>query len=670
MPQSASEPLDVLMLSSSPTPKCDLVFVHGLMGSPEDTWRVGDQYWPSWLASYGDIWILRYPADLLWWSSSGASMAIPDRARSVIDLLVSAGIGQTRPVIFVTHSLGGLLVKAILRLANDFVDSDWKKLLSNTRGVVFLATPHRGSHIASIANLGKILGISVNATQLTSNDPYLRDLSSWYTNNAKRYGIKTYAYYETLPTHGLVIVDPASADPGVDDCTAIPADYNHINICKFAANHHPVYGGILRFIESIVGPPHSFLNRQDSDNAPEYSVDTVFGMRRGDTHHYIQRLGVDNAFITHLIGDRHLCIYGSSKQGKTALRKKHISDSQCLVVVCDRSWTSTDVFAALLRTAGYQIERDASAPNKCLVRLPGSGDTKINVDLNDAQDFIGVLEARFKGRYLIIEEFHYLSEESQRDIAYKLKALHEVTRHYLFIVVGVWLESNRLVHLNGDLVGRVSPINADMWADDDLIHVITEGERKLNIRFPTGFAAKLVAKSCGSVYLVREACRRACEIVGVYGRVEITRPIDQTLNVRAILKEVASDGIDYQGQLLSMFAISANEVYAVEQEQNLKEWVLRALVCSTGADMRKGITVRKLRSLIQQKHPQHYHPSEGQIERMLKAMLSRHLAAGQSLFDYDRQEKCVRCVDKGFILWRMGTNEDRIEHLIAEGEAV
>jgi hypothetical protein len=40
---------------------------------------------------------------------------------------------------------------------------------------------------------------------------------------------------------------------------------------------------------------------------------------------------------------------------------------------------------------------------------------------------------------------------------------------------------------------------------------------------------------------------------------------------------------------------------------------------------------------------------------------------GQNLFDYDRQEAVVRCVD-GFILWRTGASPDKIEHLIFEGE--
>jgi hypothetical protein len=76
--------------------------------------------------------------------------------------------------------------------------------------------------------------------------------------------------------------------------------------------------------------------------------------------------------IGQLIGGKHLCIYGSSKQGKTSLRKKHISPAEELCVVCDRKWTSVDVFAALLKAADCQVQRSSEDQSSSVysARLP------------------------------------------------------------------------------------------------------------------------------------------------------------------------------------------------------------------------------------------------------------------------------------------------------------
>src|SRR5262249_25040377 len=153
---------------TGPPKQADVVFVHGLMGSAHKTWSHTSEpaaFWPNWLSEYGNIWMLGYPAELFWWLSSGASMALPDRARSVIDFLANHELGH-KPLVLVTHSLGGLLVKAILRTAYDLNEPRWKRLLSSTRGIVFLGTPHTGSALATYANAIKGLGIAIDATQL------------------------------------------------------------------------------------------------------------------------------------------------------------------------------------------------------------------------------------------------------------------------------------------------------------------------------------------------------------------------------------------------------------------------------------------------------------------------------------------------------------------------
>ena len=74
----------------------------------------------------------------------------------------------------------------------------------------------------------------------------------------------------------------------------------------------------------------------------------------------------------------------------------------------------------------------------------------------------------------MLEDFHYLPIETQKDFAVALKAFHEQST-LCFMIVGVWLDESRLTVYNGDLTGRLIGINADKWSQAELREVIEVG---------------------------------------------------------------------------------------------------------------------------------------------------------------------------------------------------
>lgn len=85
---------------------------------------------------------------------------------------------------------------------------------------------------------------------------------------------------------------------------------------------------------------------------------------------YVARQSVDTAFLNSLTRDKHIVIYGSSKQGKTSLRKNCLQEDDYIVVHCCNRWSLGDLHAAILKRAGYELTqsttRTTSGKNKIL----------------------------------------------------------------------------------------------------------------------------------------------------------------------------------------------------------------------------------------------------------------------------------------------------------------
>lgn len=144
----------------------DIVFVHGLFGSRSGSWTKAGVCYPR------DFLGLDIPGIRVvawgWTGSLSSSGSFSDQADSLLADLSRLRIGMTRPIIFVGHGLGGMIIKealvaaAMSRIYGAHVELG--NIFPRTIGCVFLGTPHVRSGKRS-------LGECMAATALLSPSP-------------------------------------------------------------------------------------------------------------------------------------------------------------------------------------------------------------------------------------------------------------------------------------------------------------------------------------------------------------------------------------------------------------------------------------------------------------------------------------------------------------------
>lgn len=266
--------------SSSESPPLDVVFVHGLRGGPFKTWRITEDksstqsglvekidqeagkqgtFWPrEWLAAefpHARLFSLKYKTNLTQWS--GASLPLLEVSSMLLDKLVAAGIGN-RPVVFVTHSMGGLVVKQMLHQAKaENIDN----LVKNTIGIVFYSCPHFGSKLADMPwRMGFVFRPAPTIGELRSGSPRLVELNDFIRHLHKKKQLEVLSFSETKVTpivegYGgwafrMEIVPIESAYPGFGELIVLESA-DHINSCKPVNRTDPSYTVTLDFLRKL-----------------------------------------------------------------------------------------------------------------------------------------------------------------------------------------------------------------------------------------------------------------------------------------------------------------------------------------------------------------------------------------------------------------------------------
>ena len=191
--------------------------VHGLQGDAYKTWEYGN----------GTLWLRdllpgEIPSARIMTFGYNSTIAFSNSVARIediaLDLLNRLGAQRDentdrRPVVFLCHSLGGIVVKKALIIAHErSSDPVFKDILMNTKAIAFLGVPHKGSDSAWWANFAAnaLKGASIGSTTNNALVADLRKDSSVLSTISKQFidrgrDLSIYTFYERLRLKGVLV---------------------------------------------------------------------------------------------------------------------------------------------------------------------------------------------------------------------------------------------------------------------------------------------------------------------------------------------------------------------------------------------------------------------------------------------------------------------------------
>ncbi|KAI1207405.1 uncharacterized protein F4807DRAFT_434469 [Annulohypoxylon truncatum] len=258
----------IVQLHGSDNANIDICFVHGLAGDRTGTWEWADDNskethsWPAEflpqdieadrlnvrILSYGYKSFAPTPEYLtqrtLYRHSQSLLLALANLRKDCPD----------RPLIFVGHSLGGIVIKSALIFSSQDKSPDLLALSVSTTGIIFLGTPHNETMptldqlkwpriLANIVDLTKVGNPSL-VKHLEKQSLSLQSRLQPFKALSDNISIVSY-YEEASTTLPHIIVPKPSTKPSYGDRVDI-IHAGHRDMCRFNSRENPDYKNVSR----------------------------------------------------------------------------------------------------------------------------------------------------------------------------------------------------------------------------------------------------------------------------------------------------------------------------------------------------------------------------------------------------------------------------------------
>lgn len=408
-------------------------------------------------------------------------------------------------------------------------------------------------------------------------------------------------------------------------------------------------------------------------------LDEVFGVTSKPVLSYVERPQVDDSFREALGSHKQIIVYGSSKQGKTALVSKHLPYDDNLLVSLTPKTALLDVYQQILSRAGVKIqatytekatsESSVSIGAKFKAMLPvfggaeadtsgttraGSGqETKyeeIAANLELPQTVADLLSRVGNHKWVILENFHYLPDEVQQAFAFDLRAFQELGVR--FVILGVWREKNRMAQFNGDLLDRTIEIPVEPWTEADFRRVADAGCAYLKIEFGKDLLAQTIEASFSSIGVFQELLKNIC--LGAKVRQTMSDPLtiaDPGYLREAVRTKTGDYGARHERALEAIAAGHNSGGAKGDQTPLFLPYYLVRVIVNHGFDgISSGARKQTLWDWIREIHHRGQDVRSSDMTNLLGgiANLQSAKAISPPIFAYDAQQRILQVVDSTF----------------------
>ncbi|KAL4907100.1 hypothetical protein BDW74DRAFT_189665 [Aspergillus multicolor] len=276
LPGILSRPsIGLTILHDHPNATIDIFVTHGLNGDPFDTfYHAGrDVYW---LRDFlkddfptARIMVFGYDVDICRLWNQVSQGCISGYAADLLGSLSGCRKNEQtrmRPLLFIAHSLGGLVVQQALVAARESRIEYIREIETHTMGICFLGTPHRGANLATWAErFTRMFNIFRPANHqivslLKRQSRALHEMRRSFYNILERRKdegcrIHIVCFYETIPMVRSLIVSEESAT--IDGELCFPILANHVDMARFASREDCGYQALVRELQNMISGPRT-----------------------------------------------------------------------------------------------------------------------------------------------------------------------------------------------------------------------------------------------------------------------------------------------------------------------------------------------------------------------------------------------------------------------------